>query len=164
MAWHRKGTKSLSAATMPHIHYIYMYIYIYKSVTNQDHNCDVKVNVCNDTFLCIFSEIEIAITLAYFGRKAHVEREVEIAKEAYRNFGWAFLLGCIGDLLLLIALIFFVLYTTKHRRKRMETPEVNPAIGLSTLSVTPGTPLPAVGSGAPVRSIEKTTSSVHLPY
>ena len=30
--------------------------------------------------------------------------------------------------------------------------------------VTPGTPLPAVSSGAPVRSIEKTTSSLHLPY
>ena len=30
--------------------------------------------------------------------------------------------------------------------------------------VTPGTPLPAVGSGAPVRSIEKTTGSLHLPY
>ena len=30
--------------------------------------------------------------------------------------------------------------------------------------LTPGTPLPAVGSGAPVRSIEKTTGSLHLPY
>ena len=30
--------------------------------------------------------------------------------------------------------------------------------------ITPGTPLPAVGSGAPVRSIEKTTGSLRLPY
>ena len=31
-------------------------------------------------------------------------------------------------------------------------------------NITPGTPLPAVDSGAPVRSIEKTTSSPYLPY
>ena len=30
--------------------------------------------------------------------------------------------------------------------------------------LTPGTPLPAVGSGAPVRSIEKTTGSLHMTY
>ena len=35
---------------------------------------------------------------------------------------------------------------------------------MTWLYVTPGTPLPAVGSGAPVRSIEKTTGSLHLPY
>ena len=32
------------------------------------------------------------------------------------------------------------------------------------IPITPGTPLPAVGSGAPVRSIEKTTGSLHLPF
>ena len=31
-------------------------------------------------------------------------------------------------------------------------------------ALTQGTPLPAVGNGAPVRSKEKTTGSLHLPY
>ena len=76
--------------------------------------------------LCIFSVIEILATLAHFGRMVHAERGVVIDKEAYRNFGWAYLLGCIADVLLLIALIFFVLYYLKDRKKRMETPQFNP--------------------------------------
>ena len=49
-----------------------------------------------------------------------------------------------------------------HHRLRLVAPG-NPTLWRG-VPVTPGTPLPAVGSGAPVRSIEKTTGSLHLPY
>jgi len=88
-------------------------------------NCRVAVQrmpkIVNGTFQ-LLAIIEILATLAHFGRMANAERGVVIDDEAYRNFGWAYLLGCLALVLLICAFVFFLLNLKreKYKEKRNE--------------------------------------------
>jgi len=97
-------------------------------------NCRVNVQklpkIVNGTFQFL-AIIEILATLAHFGRMAHGERGVVIDDEAYRNFGWAYLLGCLALVFLITAFIFFLLNLKreKYKEKRAENEFNNPMLG-----------------------------------